>query len=128
MKYLIIAKVNGSGTHISFTADCRTTNSAIRKAMKYCDDEGYFVNEIKVIENNLSVDLGKEETFWLQVEMYCQEIDEYAPYEYEVPIDWLREHVNDLKTFIDEYIADETTGLYDTARRDGVILNEHWIN
>lgn len=47
--------------------------------------------------------------------------------EYEVPIDWLKEHVNNIDEFIDEYTADETTGLYETAQRDGVILNEHWV-
>lgn len=130
MKYLIVAKTNGfngSGTNITFTVQCRTTNEAIEKALKYCCDEGYFINEIKVIENNLSFDLGGNETFWLQVEMFREEWDEYAYYKYEVPTDWLKEHVNDLDEFIEEYTTDETTGLYETAQRDGVILDEHWV-
>ena len=93
MKYLIIAKVNGSGTYISFTADCRTTNNAIQKAMKYCDSEGYLVNEIKVYKRSLSFDLGGEDTFWLQVKMWNEEINDYDPFEYEVTLDWLGEHV-----------------------------------
>lgn len=59
--------------------------------------------------------------------MFREEWDEYAYYEYEVPTDWLKEHVNDLDEFIEEYTTDETTGLYETAQRDGVILNEHWV-
>lgn len=70
----------------------------------------------------------KEETFWLQVELYKEDIDEYIPYEYEVPIDWLAEHVNNIKEFIEEYVIDETTGLYEIAKRDGVIINEHWVD
>lgn len=130
MKYLIIAKMNGfngSGMSVNFTVQCRTTNEAIEKALKYCSSEGYFINEIKVIENNLSFDLGGNETFWLQVEMFRGELDEYAYYEYEVPMNWLKEHVDNINKFVEEYTTDETTGLYETAQRDGVILNERWI-
>lgn len=61
MKFLVIAKINTTGAHISFTTDCQTTNDAIQKAMKYCDSEGYFVNEIRAYQNHLCVDLGGDE-------------------------------------------------------------------
>lgn len=69
----------------------------------------------------------KEETFWLQVEMWNEAINDYAHLEYEVPLDWLTEHVNNIDEFIEEYVADETTGLYDTAKSDGVIISKHWV-
>lgn len=131
MKYLIIAKINnnlfGGETSMTFTIQCKTTNEAIGKVLKYCCSSGYLINEIKVVENDISFDLGNEETFWLQVEMFRDEWNGYAQYEYEVPINWLEEHVDNLDEFIEEYTSDETTGLYETAQRDGVILNERWI-
>lgn len=130
MKYLIIAKTNGfngNGTNLTFTVECGTTNKAIENALKYCCAAGYFINEIKVIENNISFDLGNDETFWLQVEMFRDEWNGYAQYEYEVPVDWLKENVNNIEEFIKEYTSDETTSLYETAQHDGVILNEHWV-
>lgn len=129
MNYLITARINGGG-YITFTVNCRTTNDAIYKAMKYCNDEGYFVREIKVIEmfnGKTPIDLGSEETFWLQVERFDENIDDYDLYEYEVPIEWLSEHVNNIEEFIKDYVADETTGLYDTAKRDDVVINERWV-
>ena len=129
MNYLIIAKTYGD-SHITFTTNCQTTNEAITKAMKYCDNNGYFVREIKVIEmfnGKIPVDLDEIETFWLTVERFKEDIDDYAYYEYEVPIDWLKEHVNNLQEFIEEYTSDESTGLYDVAVRDGAILREHWV-
>lgn len=129
MNYLITARIQGDG-HITFTANCRTTNNAISKVMKYCNDEGYFVREIKVVEmfnGKTPIDLGEEETFWLQVERWNEEINDYAHFEYEVPVDWLSEHVNNIQEFIEEYTSDETTGLYDEAILDGVIINERWI-
>ena len=129
MNYLVIAKTYGD-SHITFTTNCQTTNNAIAKAMKYCDNEGYFVREIKVVEmfnRKLPVDLDEIETFWLQVERFKEDIEDYAPYKYKVPIDWLSEHVNDIQEFIEEYTSDETTGLYDEAVLDGVIINERWV-
>ena len=129
MNYLITARINGD-SYISFTANCRTTNNAISKVMQYCDSEGYFVRDIKVVEmfnGHTPIDLGGDETFWLQVERFNMNIGGYKLYEYEVPIDWLSEHVNDIEEFIEEYTSDETTGLYDEAVLDGVIINEHWV-
>ena len=129
MNYLVIAKQGGE-SYITFTVNCRTTNNAISKAMKYCNDEGYFIREIKVVEmfnGHTPIDLGGEETFWLQVERFNMNIGGYKLYEYEVPIDWLSEHVNNIKEFIEDYVADETTGLYDTAKRDDVVINERWV-
>lgn len=130
MNYLITARIDKE-SYITFTVNCQNTNNEISNAMKYCDKEGYFVREIKVIEmfnGHTPIDLDGEETFWLQVELYKEDIDEYIPYEYEVPIDWLAEHVNNIKEFIEEYVIDETTGLYEIAKRDGVIINEHWVD
>lgn len=82
---------------------------------------------IEMFNGKAPIDLGDEETFWLQVERWREEYDEYAYFEYEVPVDWLSEHVNDIEEFIEEYMSDETTGLYDEAVLDGVIINEQWV-
>ena len=129
MNYLVIAKTYGD-SHITFTTNCQTTNEAITKVMKYCGNNGYFVREIKVIEmfnRKIPVDLDEIKTFWLTVEKFKEDIDDYAYYEYEVPIDWLSEHVNDIQEFIEEYTSDESTGRYDAAAHDDVILGEHWV-
>ncbi len=66
-------------------------------------------------------------TFWLLVGMWNEEIEDYSYLKYEVPMDWLKENVCSLEEFIEEYTSDESTGLYEQALLDGVVINERWI-
>lgn len=69
----------------------------------------------------------KTKTFWLLVERWNEEKESYAHYEYEVSLEWLEENVNNLEEFIEEYTSDETTGLYEQAILDNVIIKERWV-
>lgn len=53
MKYLILAEINVTGAHISFTTNAGTTNEAMSKALNYCNKEGFPINKIKVYEQPL---------------------------------------------------------------------------
>lgn len=89
-------------------------------------------NEMYADIANLKSSMGKagymqDKTFWLLVEMWHEETEDYGHLEYEVPIEWLEENVCNLEEFIEEYTSDESTGLYEQALLDGVIMNERWV-
>lgn len=67
-----------------------------------------------------------QDTFWLLTGIWNEEAEVYKYLKYEVPIEWLEKNVVDLEEFIDEYTSDETTGLYEQALLDNVVLNEKW--
>lgn len=67
-----------------------------------------------------------QDTFWLLTGIWNEETEVYKYLKYEVPIEWLEKNVVDLEEFIDEYTSDETTGLYEQALLDNVVLNEKW--
>ena len=69
----------------------------------------------------------EEKTFWLLVEMWDKEKEDYKYLEYEVSVEWLKENVYNLEEFMEEYTIDETTGLYEQAVIDDVIINERWV-
>lgn len=54
MKYLILAEINSTGAHLSFITKAETTNEAMGKVLKYCNDEGFPINKIKVYEQPLN--------------------------------------------------------------------------
>lgn len=70
----------------------------------------------------------QNKTFLLLVEMWNEKIEDYSHLEYEVPMDWLKENVCNLKEFIEEYTSDESTGLYGQAILDGAVINERWVD
>ena len=89
-------------------------------------------NEVYIDMANLKNSLEdagyiQDKTFWLLVEMWNEEIEDYSYLEYEVPIDWLEDNVYNLKEFIEEYTSDESTGLYEQALLDDVVINERWV-
>lgn len=69
----------------------------------------------------------EEKTFWLLVEMWDKEKEDYNYLEYEVSVEWLKENVYNLEEFMEEYTIDETTGLYEQAVIDDVIINKRWV-
>lgn len=68
-----------------------------------------------------------QDTFWLLTGIWNEETEVYKYLKYEVPIEWLEENVCNLEEFIEEYTSDESTGLYEQALLDGVIMNERWV-
>lgn len=91
-------------------------------------EENEMYADMANLKNSMEkVGYTQDKTFCLLVEMWNGEKEDYSHLEYEVPIEWLEENVCNLEEFIEEYTSDESTGLYEQALLDGVIMNERWI-
>jgi hypothetical protein len=69
----------------------------------------------------------EEKTFWLLVGIWDEEKEDYRYLKYEVPVEWLKENVYNLEEFMEEYTTDESTGLYEQAVIDDIVINERWV-